>query len=219
MRKIYTILLLAIILINFSCSTEKGESKKDLKVLVIGNSILRHSPAPNLGWYGDWGMAASSPEKDFLHVYESLLQTSDMYKSVEVSSKNLAVWENDFNYNLNNFQDLNTQNYDILIVRLGENVANIPNYYAALNAMINFFKTEKTKVIITGIVWDNDQVENVQKQVALENDYEYIPFDVFKTDPLNYSWGLFESGPVAAHPSDLGMKNIAELLYISTTIE
>ena len=85
--------------------------------------------------------------------------------------------------------------------------------------MINFFKTEKTKVIITGIVWDNIQVENVQKQVAVDNDYKYIPFDNFKTDPLNYSWGLFESGPVAAHPSDLGMKNIATFLYNSTTAE
>jgi hypothetical protein len=41
-------------------------------------------------------------------------------------------------------------------------------YYTVLNNMINLFKTQNTKVIITGIVWENDIKESIHKQIALE---------------------------------------------------
>ena len=37
------------------------------RVLFIGNSITRHEPAPDIGWYGSWGMAASV-KNDYAHV-------------------------------------------------------------------------------------------------------------------------------------------------------
>ena len=91
--------------------------------------------------------------KIFLHVYSKLLQLSDKYNYVDIRYKNIAVWENNFSYNLNEFVDITSQSYDVMIVRLGENVSNTAEYPTALNSMINLFKTENTKVIITGMVW------------------------------------------------------------------
>lgn len=212
-------LLMSLMLLSYSNDVEDKKDKtdkKDIKVLIVGSSILRHSPAPNIGWYGDWGMAATSPDKDFLHVYDKLLQVSDRYNYVQVNYKNISVWENDFKYNLNEFVDITSTTYDVLIVRLGENVTNVAEYHDALINMINFFKSPKTKVIITGIVWENNTKENIQKQIAIDNGYSYVPFEDFRSHPANYSWGLFENKGVAAHPSDLGMQNIGELLYNST---
>ena len=218
MNSIKKTLIILLSLIMFSCSKDEEDVviKKDIKVLIVGNSILRHSPASYIGWYGDWGMAATAPDKDFLHVYNKLLQESDKYNYVDVNSKNIAVWENDFTYNLNEFVDITSETYDILIVRLGENVSNTTEYYTALNNMINLFKTQNTKVIITGIVWENEIKESIHEQIAIENGYRYIPFQDFRSNSSNYAWGLFENSGVAAHPSDLGMQNIGQLLYNST---
>ena len=38
------------------------------RILFLGNSITRHGPRPSIGWTNDCGMAASSAEKDYVHV-------------------------------------------------------------------------------------------------------------------------------------------------------
>jgi hypothetical protein len=48
-------------------------------------------------------MAAASPDKDFLHVYNKLLQVSDKYNYVNMSPKNIAVWRL---INLNEFVNI-----------------------------------------------------------------------------------------------------------------
>jgi plasmid maintenance system antidote protein VapI len=43
---------------------------------------------------------------------------------------------------LNEFVNITSETYDVLIIRLGENVSNTAEYYTALNNMINLFKTQ-----------------------------------------------------------------------------
>lgn len=190
--------------------------KKDLKILIVGNSILKNEPAPEIGWNGNWGMAAKTENADFLHIYKNLLERTKRYNSVDIKFKNISTWENDFNYDLHQYDDFKSNDYDILVIRLGENVTNNSKYYLALNKMINYFKTKDTKVIITGIIWENGEKESIQKKVAVDNGYHYIPFKVFRANSANFAYGLYSNKLVAAHPSDTGMLLIAQLLFNKT---
>ena len=61
------------------------------RVLFVGNSITRHEPNPSLGWYGDWGMAASSKEKDYVHLVVAELDKK--YGKVDYCIAQGAMWE------------------------------------------------------------------------------------------------------------------------------
>ncbi|HSI77479.1 MAG TPA: hypothetical protein VK957_16380 [Lunatimonas sp.] len=205
-----------IFLLSCSDQDENQQLRKNISVLIVGISIVQHAPAPNIGWYGDWGMAASAPEKDFYRVYTRLLTDSDNYSTVEVDAKNIGHWEVDFTYDLNQYGDISSKSYDVFIVRHGENVANTDEYYSALADMINHFKHSETKVIITGTVWEHLIKESIQQQVADDNKYIFVSMTDFHHNLSYFSFDLFENRDVAGHPSDLGIQIIAELLYNAT---
>ena len=68
----------------------KGENSK-VKVLFVGNSITRHAPKADIGWSGDWGMAASCREKDYVHLVVSALDKR--YNGVDYCIAQAALWE------------------------------------------------------------------------------------------------------------------------------
>lgn len=71
-----------------------GEKNSGKKLLFLGNSITRHSPAPQIGWNGDWGMAASSREKDYVHQTMKKVRTVAPDASFLVAQ--IALWEREF---------------------------------------------------------------------------------------------------------------------------
>jgi FMN phosphatase YigB (HAD superfamily) len=64
------------------------------RVLFIGNSITRHEPAPDIGWYGSWGMAASCEKNDYAHVIISKFEEAGL--PIEYKIKNIADFERAF---------------------------------------------------------------------------------------------------------------------------
>ena len=63
----------------------------DLKLAFLGNSITRHGKAENLGWYGDWGMAASRRENDYVHKLINKFEKDG--RKVSYCIANLSEWE------------------------------------------------------------------------------------------------------------------------------
>lgn len=44
------------------------------RILFCGNSLTRHGPKADIGWTNDWGMAASAPERDYVHLLVQALE-------------------------------------------------------------------------------------------------------------------------------------------------
>src|SRR4051812_32737787 len=59
-------LLLALVLA--STGSGRAEEPKAGRLLFVGNSITLHGPSQAVGWTGNWGMAASAAEKDYVHL-------------------------------------------------------------------------------------------------------------------------------------------------------
>lgn len=197
--------------------TEIFNNGGKIKVLFIGNSITRHEPKPEIGWNHDWGMAATYLEKDYVHVALHLME--EKFGKVNYCITNCGNWEQNY-WNdaiLDEWKLARDFQADIVILRVGENIRMksdengviplAPHY----RKMVHYFcANPNAKVIITGLFWRNDEIENFIKRVAEEEGYPYIRLNDLGVNDENMAIGKFEHQGVAMHPNDLGMKRIAE---------
>ncbi len=102
---------------------------KPLKVLLIGNSYTSHAPDTTKGWIGNWGMAASSADKDYAHLLTSMLNKNS--KNTEVLIRNISPIEKDFSKNGIDtnasmyYQDAIDFDADIIVATFGANIKDI----------------------------------------------------------------------------------------------
>jgi hypothetical protein len=189
----------------------KGEIKS---VLILGNSIVEHGLAPQIGWNGNWGMAATTRDSDFVHLLISEIKAKD--STVTFAFANIGGFEfkPDFNYSrLDSFTAP-----DMLILRFSENVNDstiapdelTKNY----DKLIHYVDPEDkaVKVIVTGI-WHRPKTHAIQREYALKHHYLFVRNDDLLADSSNTAVGLFANKDVAAHPSDKGMRKIKERIW------
>ncbi len=94
---------LILILIALACSDdsqlpsltyERIDFSKVEKVLILGNSITIKEPSAELGWSGNWGMAASSKEKGYVHLLAA--EFRKINSDVIVDFYSAGAFEKDF---------------------------------------------------------------------------------------------------------------------------
>lgn len=185
------------------------------KVLFVGNSITKHAPAPNIGWYGDWGMAASKKENDYVHL---IMKKLDEDKPADYCIAQCSKWESSY---VNGTEILNQYyqtardfNADTIIIRIGENIklnSTIEECKRCFIEMISYFNKDKNaKVIITNLFWKNEQLNNMIQEIAIENDFIFCDIADIEKDEKTMALNEYEHEGVSVHPSDFGMKCIAD---------
>ena len=189
-----------------------------LKVLFVGNSITRHGPKAEIGWHGDWGIAASSIDKDYVHRLVTML--NEKYGKVDFCIAQLADWERGY---LNGSEILQKQyssvrdfGADLVVIRIGENMpkGSAPDCKPQFAEMIRYFVTkETTRVIVTDSFWRNDARDKMILEIANENGYTFCHIGDLEQDPSTMAIGQFEHHGVSVHPSDYGMEQIANRLF------
>lgn len=190
-----------------------GNPTAKKKILVVGNSITRHAPKEEIGWVGDWGMSASAPKKDYVHRLFALLTENGQDVLMRISQA--ARWE------ITYFQDGSVAQFDgdrafdadIVIIRLGENVAlgNGPYFKAAIKTLAEHI-CPRGKVIFTTCFWVNPTLDSEIRALAQERGEICVDCG-FSVDEKNMALGQFAHKGVAVHPSDEGMENIAQAIF------
>jgi hypothetical protein len=193
------------------------EQKGGRRVLFVGNSITRHGPKADIGWHGDWGMAASAEEKDYVH--RTLHMIEDRWGKVDYCVLNAADWERGYwdDSILSRWQSAADFRADVVIIRVGENIWSVREHlneidlYPHFDKMIRFFcQKPEAQVILTDLFWKKEQIDGVIHRLAEDRGYALVRLGDLGDAEENMAHGLFEHRGVAHHPGDLGMERIAK---------
>ena len=195
-------------------------SEGGVRILFLGNSITLHGPAPKIGWTNDWGMAASAPEKDYVHLVTRGIEERTGRKA-DVRVRNLYRFERDFrNYDLGaGLADLKGFEPDYLVVSLGENAPDLSTeddrlaFRDAFVRLLSAFFHDglRPKTVIRGLFWPNDAKNAALMQVA---DAVAVPIvtAAIGEDRAMLAYGRFAHEGVCRHPGDAGMAELARRL-------
>ena len=193
------------------------------RILYLGNSITLHGPAENIGWSGNWGMAATSLDKDYVHLLTSrIAKAAGGEPKIEV--QNVADFERGYaTWNVN--EGLKKQlefDADLVIVAIGENVPPLATdedksaFKSALTRLIQAIQERKPQtIVVRSSFWADDAKDTQLKAVSAELGCIFVNMGDAGRDEANYarSERKIEHAGVAAHPGDRGMQTIADGLW------
>ena len=199
-------------------------------VLHLGNSICKH-PITSF-WWGEWGMAATVRENDYVHKFWDFLKEKS--PSSTSNAEFIALWEQ--NYMTYDKSILNTVILasDLVVIRLGENVTYTVDYQNAYKELVQHVQTVNPNAqIILGGQFDFQFKQNVETAMINVANELQLPFVSLKhlTDASYKQFvGAVVQGDdgnphtitntgVADHPSDLGMLEIAKCLFSALNFE
>ena len=189
------------------------------KVLFLGNSITRHGPSKAVDWSGNWGMAASSEESDFVHLVTKGL-TERMGPAPEIRIENIAAFERGYaDYDVPGMLKQYTAFApDLVIVAIGENVPALSSpeasskFAESLGKLLNGLKASNNPtILVRSCFWANEPKDKVLHEVCDDVGGIFVDIHELADDEFNYarSERQFTHAGVAAHPGDAGMKAIA----------
>ncbi len=198
------------------------------RLFVLGNSIMLISRIDEIGWYNTNGMAASAPDKDFVHrLQNNLLNLNPLMQTSLIGGSGFEnkFWEFDFNTSLD--EHLRDYKPDLVIVRISENVSEqevnsrdngavFRQKYNQLLDKLTQFSGGKVKVVCSTSFWNNPRSREIIIQEAGKRGYPVA--DLYgelynRPDHVDFTATQYGNAGVAAHPNDRGHAEIARLIW------
>lgn len=185
-----------------------------IKVLFVGNSITKHAPKPEIGWVKDCGMAASGPDKDYVHLTVEKIKSYDSDMSYSILQ--VAGFERQFETMdiYSEYKAAIDYKADIIIMFFGANVSKeydkqtdpkikFGDRYEQLRNALNSHGT--AKVFHSEGFYIRSVLNAEKKAVAERLGDTYIELgDIVNREDTH---GQFN------HPSDKGMQEISDLFF------
>lgn len=204
--------------------------------VALGNSITCNEVSDL--WWGNWGMAASSEDKDYVHIVSQWLGGQSV-KPVTTTVLDLKKWE------LAQQRDeirLDYENYfneytDLITIQTGENITEfketLGSDYQNLVAMLKE-KAPNAQILMLGeALWPSEDIEAAKRSACEQYGVTFVEMGEFLNgyESVYKSYvGALVSGldggtytianeVVAAHPNDDGMACIAQQVINHITIQ
>jgi hypothetical protein len=185
-------------------------------ILILGNSIVRHGPLPEIGWVNNWGMAASAKDSDFVHLLIRSIKQKD--SKATVMFENIASFERDFDsYNLDQAKEFRNFGPDLIVMRINENVnadkAISKGFLKYYDSLINYIDPNKRAIkVIVGGFWPNNAVTRMLNDYAYLKGYAFIDQSML-SDSTTKAIGQWKDPGIQEHPNNLGMLKIKESIW------
>ena len=143
-------------------------------ILFLGNSITRHGLASY--WWGEWGMAADSRDRDYVHLFVKSLERQGL--KVEYEAYNFFAWEGMAHDRAEALQLLESKlsdNLTLVVCQMGENIQSAEGLVEDYVEMLAFIENRapNAKRLVIGPFWPKPEVANAVRLVA---DRAGVPF-------------------------------------------
>jgi lysophospholipase L1-like esterase len=221
--RICAALLICLLPLNTRADDLRVDQLRVGKVLFLGNSITLHGPAENIGWKGNWGMAASSAEKDYVHLLLARIADAAHGKPTAMV-RNIADFERqhptyDIPARLKPELDFEA---DLIIVAIGENVpalktpeAQAQYRTAFANLLAELRKHGHPTLIVRSCFWADGTKDDIMRQESATAAATWVDISALGKVEQNHGRAEHEwkHAGIGAHPGDRGMEAIAEALW------
>ena len=205
----------------------KQDGDKDYpRILFLGNSVTLHGPKEDIGWSGNWGMAASTREKDYVHLLEKRVDDALRGQPGAHAAYCIAqgsVWERDITmlqYD-DAFKAVRDFRPDIITCALGANtpreIFERGRFMDGLAGLLRYLAggDDLRRVLVCSNFWQETAEmpkNSALREMARKNGCAYVDLSDVLLDERNRAAGLFWHEGVANHPGDLGMQAIADAM-------
>ncbi|MBQ4157989.1 MAG: SGNH/GDSL hydrolase family protein, partial [Clostridia bacterium] len=171
------------------------------RVAFVGNSLTLHPPKTDIGWTGNWGMAASAMEKDYVHILMNRFLKEN--PTAEFMVKNVFVYEQKFwEGDLSIAEELRAFRPTLIVLAIGDNVAqdeakkhDFRKYYEML---IDYIDPEgQASVVCTSCFFPKPTVDRAIWETAKKRNLVFADFGSVSVDAKNKARGLFWHAGVA----------------------
>lgn len=193
------------------------------RILILGNSITRHRPKPDIGWTDDWGMAASALEKDYVHLLLARLTHAAGGKAPVSMVDNIAPFEREYPaYDISGtFKQYADFQPDCVVLAIGENIAkpDSPDSEAALHQALTtglmVISQDTPELFVRSCFWPEAIKDHILRRVCADFHGTFVDISALHLNEIHFARAerSFSNNDVAKHPGDAGMKAIADAIF------
>ena len=189
---------------------------------IFGNSITCHGPLEGTAWQQTAGMAASAPEKDWVHLIIKMLQERTQRKFPTEVSNAADIFERNFRaFSPEKFADaFQAISADIILFQLGDNAHFFESddkevFVRSYTNFINAFRREDRLLLMTSPFYPYRRQEEATREVALNTGIFYANIAHLQLlDQRNLAIDQYQYHEfIEQHPRDRGMQGIAESVF------